>query len=247
MTDRGVTTGGGSCSSATPYSDCNLKSSKQIASLEFPSCNKKTPLSTVPVSNDDGHSSPIGFKPTHINATAGHFSGKSSAAADSIRGYVSPSTMQAADALMEDETTHIMRRENLKIASSKSPQKNSVVSQPNPSTPTSGVKTRPNPPRPIKASDQCHYSSPGLGSRKPNSGNFNSTCREGCKPTKAHKANKISNQPGGIKFSHKTKGPRIKQNDEPLATAVKNDCQLEAAALYFWGVAAGFFSGLATQ
>ncbi|GAB4858858.1 hypothetical protein Ancab_010335 [Ancistrocladus abbreviatus] len=75
--------------------------------------------------------------------------------------------MPAADALMDDETSHIMRRENQNIASSKSPQKLAVVSQSILSTPTPGVKTRPNPPRPTKVSDQCHHSSPGSDSCKP--------------------------------------------------------------------------------
>ncbi|GAB4860871.1 hypothetical protein Ancab_036031 [Ancistrocladus abbreviatus] len=90
---------------------------------------------------------------------------------------------------------------------------------------------RPNPPRPIRASDQCHHSSPTLGSHKPSSGNSNTSCGEGCRPTKVPKANKISKRPRGIKFSHKRMGSRIKQNDKPSAAAAKIDSQLAAAEL----------------
>ncbi|GAB4859699.1 hypothetical protein Ancab_011178 [Ancistrocladus abbreviatus] len=136
--ERSVPTTGGRCCSVSPPLDCNPKLSKSSASPAFPNGIGKLPSSRV--SNDDELNSPVGFKLTHTNLTAGHLSKKSSAACALASGSTSPPVLQASDAFMDDETSHIMRSENQNFAPSKSPLNKAVVSQSIPSSPTSGVK-----------------------------------------------------------------------------------------------------------
>ncbi|GAB4825738.1 hypothetical protein Ancab_008611 [Ancistrocladus abbreviatus] len=211
-----LTTGGGCSSSAALFSDCHLKASQPSAPPDLPSSNRKLPPSTIPVSNDDGHSSPEGFKQAHSNSTAGHFSRKSLTAANPAGRPVSPSEFPTADVLMDDATSHLLRRENQNLASSKSPQNLAVVSQSIPSTPTPCVKLRPNSPRPTRVSYQGHRSTPSSDSCKPINGNSPTSYREASRPINTPQANKLSKKPKGLKFSHKRKGPP--KNVSKLAT-----------------------------
>ncbi|GAB4831135.1 hypothetical protein Ancab_005144, partial [Ancistrocladus abbreviatus] len=121
---RGDIIGEGKYSSTVPCTCTNTKSYTRSTSPEYLSDNGKIVASKSPVFNDDGHNNPSGYKSSHVNVTAGQFSGKCWATDNSSVGYVSSIGKQAAGALMEDKTTLIKMREDLETTGSKLAQIN---------------------------------------------------------------------------------------------------------------------------
>ncbi|GAB4860002.1 hypothetical protein Ancab_011478 [Ancistrocladus abbreviatus] len=190
LTDRGVPTSEGSSNSTALYSYCHLEANQPSAPLDLPNHNRKLPPSTILVSNDDGHNSPVGFKQAHSNSTTGHFSRKSLMAANSAGRSASPSELPATDVLIDDATSHLLRRENQNVASSKSPQNLAIG----------------------------HCSSPSSNSCKPISGNSPTSCREASRPTNAPQANKLSKKTKGLKFFHNEPSVAAAKNVSQLTT-----------------------------